>query len=129
MTRSVLNTKGFEEYLEKIAQAGLDVDRVADEALSEGAKILKQGMESRAAEFSGHMKSEISIIGPTNEGNYHSVKIGLFNVDREKEMYFFYQEMGSAKNAAHPFIRPAFSEDMKNARVKMLEVFKARETL
>lgn len=126
MTRSVLNTKGFEEYLEKIAQAGLDVDVVADEALLEGAQILKSGMEARAAKLTGHMKSEISIVGPTNSGNYHSVKIGLFNVDRTKEMYFFYQEMGSAKNAAHPFIRPAFSEDMRSARAKMLEVFKAR---
>ncbi len=126
MTKSTLTTRGFEEYLERIARAGDDVDAVADEALMAGAEILLDGMNKRAPVETGNLVSKLKIIGPVNNGNYHSVKIGLFDVNREKEMYFFYQELGSAKRPAHPFIRPTFKEDSKRARAKMLEIFKQR---
>lgn len=129
MARSRLDVKGFEEYLEKLAQAGADVDSITDEALKEGGEILRAGMEARAPEDQGHLKSKIEMQGPVNDGNFHYVKVGMFNVDREKEMYFFYQENGSPRNAPHPYIRPTFNEDMKKARAKMLEVFKSRGAL
>ena len=127
--KSVLSTKGFEEYLEKLTQAGKDIDAIADEALMAGAKILKAGMEARAPKKKGHLVHRIQIVGPTRDGNYHLVKIGLFNVDREKELYFFYQEYGSARNAAHPYLRPTFAEDMTKARAAMLAKFKERGAL
>jgi len=126
MSRSRLNTGGFEEYLEKLAKAGADIDSTTDEALSAGGEILEAGMVSRAPEETGHLKSRIQLIGPVTNGNFHYVEIGLFNIDRKKELYFFYQENGSPRNAAHPFIRPTFNVDMKNAREKMKEIFKSR---
>lgn len=129
MTRSMLSTKGFEEYLEKLAQAGEDIDQIADEALSAGAEIIKNGMDRRAPEKTKRLKNKISIDGPVNNGNFHTVKIGIFNVKRPEELYFFYQEHGSARGGAHPFIRPAMDEDMKHARAKMLEVFKRKGAL
>lgn len=127
--KSVLTTKGFDEYLERLAQAGADIDAISDEALQAGASILLEGMEKRAPKESGHLKSRISIDGPIREGNYHSVKIGLFNIDRAKELYFFYQENGSARNRAHPYLRPTFDEDMAKAKKAMKAVFKERGAL
>lgn len=126
MSKSRLDTDGFEEYLEKLVSAGSDIDAITDEALTAGGEILKSGMESRAPEESGHLKSRIEMIGPINSGNFHYVEIGLFRIDRNKELYFFYQENGSARRAAHPYIRPTFNVDMKKAREKMREIFKAR---
>lgn len=129
MTRSRLDVKGFEEYLEKLVQAGADIDAITDEALIEGGEVLRAGMEARAPKDKGHLKSKIEVVGPINNGNFHYVDVGLFNIDREREMYFFYQENGSARNAAHPFIRPTFNEDLRKARARMIEKFKQRGAL
>ena len=91
MTRSRLDTGGFEEYLEKLAKADADIDSITDEALAAGGEILKSGMASRAPEKTGHLKKRIEMVGPVNSGNFHYVEIGLFNIDRMKELYFFYQ--------------------------------------
>ena len=129
MTRSTLTTAGFEEYFERVEQAGNNIDAVCDEALSTGGEVLLEGMERRAPRKKGHLVARIQVVGPDREGNYHFIKVGIFNVDRDKELYFFYQENGSARNAAHPYLRPTFQEDLRAARAKMLEVFKSRGAL
>ncbi len=127
--KTLLSTKGFDDYLEKLAKAGEDIDAITDEALSVGGLILKDGMQRRAPVASGHLKGRISMTEAVNDGNYHSVRIGIFNVDRKREVYFFYQEYGHARTAAHPYMRPAFDEDMRKARAAMRERFEARGAL
>jgi HK97 gp10 family phage protein len=127
--RSKLTTKGFDDYLERLAQAGQDIDAIVDEALNAGGQVFIEGMERRAPELTGKLKGHIKMTEPAQAGNYHFVKIGVYDVDRDTEMYFFYQEMGSAQNPAHPYIRPAFDEDTRAARAAMLNVFKARMVL
>lgn len=129
MTKSTLSTKGFEEYLEKLAKAGADIDIVCDEALIAGANILQDGMVRRSPVRTGKLRRSIRIKGPFLDGNFHSIKVGVLDVNREKETYFFYQEVGSARTAAHPYIRPTFDEDMKKAKAEMLKIFKARGAL
>lgn len=127
--KSVLSTKGFSEYLERLAEAGQDIDAISDEALTTGGEILLKGMEARAPRDKGHLVHRIQVVGPKRDGNYHFIKVGIFNVDRPKELYFFYQEFGSARNAAHPYLRPTFDDDMRAARAAMLAKFKERGAL
>lgn len=124
--KSTLSTKGFEEYLEKLVEAGADIDEVSSEALSAGALVLRDGMVRRAPELTGKLKRHIKIKGPMRDGNFHSVKVGVFDVDRLRQTYFFYQEMGSARTAPHPYIRPTFDEDYRKAKEKMKEVFRSK---
>jgi HK97 gp10 family phage protein len=126
MTKSKLDLSGFEEYLTKIANAGKDVDEICVEALNAGGQIIYDGMVVRAPNDTGYLEHRIEIKPAVSDGNFHYVEIGLFNIDREHELYFFYQENGSPKNKPHPFIRPAFDEDMKRARAKMKEILKNR---
>lgn len=123
--KSTLTLKGFENYLDKISAAGADIDAVADEALAAGAEVLRAGMERRAPEQTGKLKSHIKV-KMVRGGNSHMAKVGIFDVDRVKETYFFYQEMGSARTNAHPYIRPAINEDAKKAKTEMRKIFKAR---
>ena len=127
--KTVLTTKGFDDYIEKLANAGEDIDAITDEALAAGGQVLKDGMQRRAPVASGHLKGRISMTEPVNNGNYHSVRIGIFNVDRKREIYFFYQEYGHSRTAAHPYLRPAFDEDMRKARANMRERFEERGAL
>lgn len=129
MARAVLSTKGFEEYLERIATAGENVDDAADEALAAGGQVLVDGMQQRAPEAEGNLKQHIGATEPKSEGGFHWIEVGIQDVDRETEMYFFYQEMGTASMAAHPYVRPTLDNDARAARAAMLQVFKARKVL
>lgn len=127
--KAVLTTKGFEEYLEKLGQAGLNIDEIADEALAAGGQVLFEGMRRRAPVASGHLKRRIEVTEPSGDGHYHWIRVGIFNVDRKREVYFFYREHGSPRAAAHPYIRPTFDEDMRKARLAMRKVFEDRGAL
>jgi HK97 gp10 family phage protein len=127
--KSRMDTKGFEEYLEKVQKSGQDIDVVADEALLAFALIMRGGMQRRAPFLTGYLMGHINILGPDRDGNFHFVKIGVFDVNRDKEMYFFYQEMGSAHAPAQPYIRPAWAEDMRAAKAEMRNVMKERAGL
>lgn len=116
--KSTLNTKGFEEYLETLQQAGKDIDPIVDRTLQIGGSIIKDAMVQYAPEETGHLKSRIEM-QEANDGNYHAVKIGIFNIDRERELYFFYQEYGSGHGPANPFLRPAFDNKGRKATAAM----------
>jgi HK97 gp10 family phage protein len=124
-----LDTSGFDEYLEKLARAGENIDEITDEALQDGGEILRDGMQRRAPVATGRLKSRISMTPVSSDGNYHSVKVGIFGVNRKSELYFFYSEYGHAKRAARPYIRPTFDEDMKKARAAMRQKFIDRGAL
>ena len=127
--KTVLTTKGFEAYLEKLNAAGVNIDQVADEALQAGSAVLLEGMQRRAPKLTGHLKGRIQVVGPEDDGNFHFVKVGIFHIQRPEESYFLYQEYGTPHAAAHPYMRPTFDEDMPRARAAMRAVFKSKGAL
>ncbi len=128
--RTVLTTKGFDEYLEKLARAGKDIDAIADEALTAGAEILVKGMVCRAPERTGNLRRHIAFTPPEKDGNFHFTIVGLIPkkkyTDADTARYGMAQEFGTAHTSAHPFIRPTFDEDMKKARATMKGIFVER---
>ena len=127
--KSKLTMNGFEDYLEKVAKAGADIDEVCGEALTVGGQILEAGMQRRAPELTGDLKSHIKMLPVVRDGNRSFTKVGVFDVNRETELYFFYQEWGTASTAAHPYIKPTFDEDWRRARAAMKQVFIDRGAL
>lgn len=67
-TSAKLTLKGLEEYLEKIAAAGKDVDEAVAKAVLAGAEVLQEGMQMRAPERTGNLKNNIRIYGPEQDG-------------------------------------------------------------
>jgi len=122
--RAKLTTKGFEEYLERIAQAGKDIDVVADEALTVGGEVLLEGMRKRAPVLTGNLRSSLKIKGPFVNGNYHFVDVGLVDVDADTARYGNAVEYGTSSMAQQSYIRSTVDSDMKKARAAMVVVFK-----
>ena len=122
--KSRLTTKGFEEYLEKIARAGRNVDAAADRALLAGGEILLDGMERRVpvgeAPHDPHpdnLKAHLELMGPVQEGNFHYIDVGLGkDTDADTARYGNVQEFGSATTPAQPYVRPTLDSDMGKAR-------------
>ena len=124
-TRLKLETKGFSEYLERVAQAGKDLDTAADQALAAGGEILLAGMQRRVPKDTHNLEGNLEMTEPQRDGNFHVIEVGLSKkADAETARYGNVQEYGSSSMAAQPYVRPALDEDMGKARVAMRQILK-----
>jgi len=125
MAKAKLDLKGFEAYLEAIAQAGKDVDASASKALLAGAQPVQAEMQALAPELSGNLKEHIQIDGPYQEGNYHYIDVGLIGkrsmTDADTMRYGLAQEYGTSSMEAHPYIRPGKDRARAKSRAAMRE--------
>lgn len=110
-TRVKVSTKGFEQYLEKLAAAGRDVDASIGRALQAGAQVAEDGMEQRVAKDTHNLEEHIEISEVKREGNFSYVEIGVLHADAETARYGNAQEYGTSSMAAQPYIRPTMAED------------------
>lgn len=106
-TRAYLTTKGLSEYLEKVQQAGVDIDAAAQRALMKGGVVLEAGMEALVPVDKGNLKAHVNIDGPFQDGNYNFIEVGVVNADAETAIIGNVQEYGSpSKNIpAQSYIR------------------------
>lgn len=114
--------KGMAEYLEAIAQAGLDVDAAAQRALVKGGEILKKEMIRLVPKDERNLEANIEIAGPFQDGNFSYVEIGVIDADEETSIYGNVQEHGSPSKhiKAQPYIRPSI-DGKKNAVKKAIK--------
>ncbi|GAP11746.1 phage protein, HK97 gp10 family [Bellilinea caldifistulae] len=124
-TKATLTLKGLDEYLEKIAAAGKDVDEAAARAVLAGAEVLQEGMRNRVPVRTGNLRENIRIFGPEWDGNFVFCEVGLIHrrgwTDADTARYGNAQEYGTSSMAAQPYIRPTIAEDGKKARDAMKE--------
>lgn len=122
--RAKLDTKGFAEYLERIAQAGKDLDQAAAEALAAGGDILLEGMKRRVPKDTHNVEQHLERTEPKRDGNYTFVEVGLSKqADADTARYGTAQEYGTSSMQAQPYIRPTLDSDMGKARKEMKKVF------
>jgi HK97 gp10 family phage protein len=128
--RSKLETKGFAEYLEKIAAAGRDIDPIAGRALDAGGDILLSGMQRRVPKDTRNLEQHLEKDGPHQDGNFHYIEVGLSRrADADTARYGNAQEFGTSSMAAQPYIRPTLDSDMGKARAAMKQVFEEEGVL
>ena len=112
MTRGKLEMTGMAEYLETIAQAGLDIDAAAGRALMKGAVILRTEMKRLVPKDEHNLEAHIVIDGPHLYGNFTYVEVGVLHADKETGIYGNVQEFGSASKN----IKPQSSARQNNCR-------------
>ena len=126
--QSNFSLTGMSEWLEKIGQAGKDVDDSAARAVMAGAEVAQAGMIDRAPELTGKLKAHIKIKGPTQEGNEISALVGVIHdkayTDAETARYGMAQEFGTSSMPAHPYIRPTLKADNRKIRGAEWKVLK-----
>lgn len=124
-TQSNISAKGFEEYLEKVAQAGRNIDDSADKSLLAGGEVIQNGMLENVPILTGNLAEHIKIKGPQRDGNFHAIEVGIIHdkafTDPATARYGNAQEYGSVKNPPHPFIRPGFDNSKGAAKKAMKE--------
>lgn len=121
--KGTITTKGFEEFLERIAAAGKNVDHAAATAVQAGADAAKAGMQRRAPKDTHNLEQHLVVDGPHQDGNYVYAEVGLIGADADTARYGTAQEYGTAVMQAQPYIRPALVEDKAKIRKAMRESF------
>ena len=120
-TRAKISTKGFEEYLEKLAAAGQDVDKSIHKALDAGADVAIEGMRRRVPKDTGNLENHINKTEVKQNGNYSFIEVGVLSADDETARYGNAQEYGTSSMPAQPYIRPTMKEDAGKIRKAMKE--------
>lgn len=126
-----LELKGLEEYLERIVQAGNDVDEAAVAALEAGSNVMVDGMQRRApydeSNFSEpHLRDALKKSEVHSDGSYHWVEVGLVDADGPMMRKAMANEFGTSSMSAQPYIRPTIAEDKAKIIAAEKEVLQSR---
>lgn len=122
-TRGDFELKGLDDYLEDLVNAGQDVDKVVSDVLGEAAPIAEKELlihllktKQAGEEWTGETEGSIASSSVQREGNYHFIEltVGGPNVPQA-----FYKEFGTARQAAEPFVRPAFRK-LRRSKIKQM---------
>jgi HK97 gp10 family phage protein len=123
VTRAKITTKGFEEYLEKLAEAGKNVDERVARALRAGAEVARDGMVKRVRKDTHNLEEHIGVTEVRQDGNYVFVQIGVLDADDETARYGNAQEYGTSSMAAQSYIRATMDEDAAKIKRAMKDEF------
>jgi HK97 gp10 family phage protein len=116
-TRATIGLKGFDAYLEKIVQAGRDVDQAAATAVTAGGDVIYAGMEQRVARDTNLLANTLERGPVQQDGNFIYVEVGMpRNAPADVARYGNAQEYGTSSMAAQPYIRPTFDEYASKVR-------------
>lgn len=111
--------QGMEELMRTIEQMGKKVEgQVEEKVLKKGAEHLRNKIEENAPKRTGKLKGEI-VVGKIKGGK---VEIG---VDQKgKAFYGYFQEFGTSKMKARPFVAPTLENESQKTQNIMKDVIK-----
>lgn len=130
---NLMNLTGFREMAAKMRELGPRVARnTLRRATSSGAAVIRNDVRARAPTDTGEMKRDIQIKRSRDTNGEMSAKYAVYvrvgaksrlsgrarNVAKDS-FYWIFNEFGTAKMAANPFMRPAF-EAQKQAAVNKI---------
>jgi HK97 gp10 family phage protein len=109
-TRGTFSLGNLDDYLERIAAAGRDVDEACARALEDAAPIvtdkMHEDLRKSSETWTGRTDATIQASTPQREGSYTFVEITAGGPSAPQA---FYKEFGRTRQAAEPFFRTAFS--------------------
>ena len=123
VVRVSFELKGLDEYLERIVQAGQDVNAAAGRAVAAGGDVLLAGMQRRVPKDTGNLEDHLERSEVDQDGNFVFVSVGMKparEVDADTARYGNAQEYGYKRGKKHypprSYIRASFDSDKSKAR-------------
>lgn len=114
----------IDKFQEKLKEMGRKGSTLENKALLEGAEIINKEIVSNAPVKTGKAKSKLTISKVKKEKGVKVVKVGVQKDDNSEAFYLKFYEYGTSKQAARPFMRPAFERKKKEALEKTKEVIR-----
>ena len=125
--RGSFEIKGLDNYLEDLVSAGVDVDEVVADVLTEAAPVAEAELKKsllktkQAGEvWTGVTEDSITASSVQRDGNYHFIELSVDGPGVKPKEY------GNTRQAAEPFIRPAFRLLRQSKLKKMMQAVMER---
>ncbi|KMY59954.1 Phage protein HK97 gp10 [Geobacillus stearothermophilus] len=122
-----IRLEGMQELLRQLEQVGSEAERIKKDALLAGAEIIQQAASEKAPRDTGKLAENIVISDMKEDG---TVDIGP---DRDR-FYGLFVEFGRKagtkkgrkypKADPHPFLQPAFEENIDRVQDEMADVIR-----
>lgn len=112
--------EGLEELVSKLEQVGDSVEKGKDEALLEGAKVMKKATQDRAPVRTGNLKAHVEISDVSNG------EVEVYVDQQGKAYYGYFHEVGTSKMRARPFMGPAFNASKTKIERTMADKIRQR---
>ncbi len=120
---------GLESLIKKLNDLPDKLEKkVIRSAVRKGAIIVRDKARGYAPKKTGTLKKSIKIRNNKSARGITSFKIGPTN-DKKKGTDVFYgrfQEFGTSKMPAHPFMRPAYDESEKEVLDKVIDEIRSK---
>ncbi len=108
-----MGTRGFKKLNDNVNKFAKDINNLIPAALAAGALLIQNDAKNKAPYLTGTLRRSIH----TEKVSNTEVKVGT-NVE-----YASYQEYGTSKMAARPYLRPAFDNNRQKVLDKISEVW------
>lgn len=135
----MLSLQGMDNLIKNLAELGNRVERVENQALRAGGEVFRQAAQGRAPRSSEprqpkpetqawrtgeHMADNIVVtrVNQDEAGKY--IEVGPTPGDNSPFFYAKFQEFGTSKMPANPFMGPAAAEKKDEAVAATAAVFK-----
>lgn len=122
------SVEGMEEFFERIAAMGKNVDEACKKAVNEALPIVEKSMKEGAERhrLTGDVADAIEVLDAKQQGNYIYATVGI---DLEKHPEAFegvFQEYGDGHSPElpDPFLRPAVDDNRKEINRTIKQVLK-----
>ncbi len=133
--------EGMDELLKKVQELGARADRIENQAVQAGAKVVQKNISRRAPRSSQprqskesapsqrwrtglHAADNIKISRVKNKDGIKTVEVGVQKGDNSHYFYLKFKEWGTTKMDAEPFMEPAAEESKPEVIEAMKNVIK-----
>lgn len=114
---ATITMPNLDKYLEKIQDAGNNIDDVCKEAVNAALPIIEKSMKTGAAQHrrTGDVVNAIEITPAKQEGNYIYGTVGIDLSKHPEAFEGVFQEYGDGHSPCFPdpFVRPALDNNRK----------------
>lgn len=121
--------QGLEELIKNLTDLPDKLEkRVVRAAVRQGANVIKKKAQEFVPVDKGDLKKSIKVSGEKSKPGVIAFKIRPTG-NKKKGISVFYgrfQEFGTSKMAAHPFMRPAYDEAGENVLNAVIDTIKSK---
>ena len=121
-----ISLNGLDQYLQKIQDAGNDINGTCKDAVNAALPIVKKAMKDGAARHTkgvgkygtGAVENAIETTPAKADGNYVYGEVGIDTAKHSEAAHAVFQELGDGHSPEFPdpFVRPAFDEHKAEVR-------------
>lgn len=110
-----METLGYDDLIKRLTEMDKKGNAIANTALRTAAGPVMNDMVERAPKRRGRGKEAIKVGRISTLKGGKVISIGIHKAERDDGLHMYYQEYGTSRHPAHPFIRPAFESKKKEA--------------